>query len=187
MPELPEAKRERFGKRVPADTAFLLTSTRDKAEFFEASISASDVVSFPKVYESIANTVVGDLTAQLNDANLSFSESPLSPEELAVLQQRVADGTISGKIAKDLLRVKFEGDASGIDELIDRRGLRQISDAGAIEKLVDEVLAASARLVADYRSGKEKAFNALVGQVMKASRGKANPAQAAEALRRRLG
>jgi len=187
MPELPEAKRERFEKRVPADTAFLLTSTRDKAEFFEASISASDVASFPKVYESIANTVVGDLTAQLNDANLSFSESPLSPEELAVLQQRVADGTISGKIAKDLLRAKFEGEASGIDELIDRRGLRQISDAGAIEKLVDEVLAASARLVADYRSGKEKAFNALVGQVMKASRGKANPVQAAEALRRRLG
>jgi putative ABC transport system permease protein len=124
MPELPEAKRERFGKRVPADTAFLLTSTRDKAEFFEASISASDVVSFPKVYESIANTVVGDLTAQLNDANLSFSASPLSPEELAVLQQRVADGTISGKIAKELLKAKFEGEASGIDELIDRRGLR---------------------------------------------------------------
>jgi aspartyl-tRNA(Asn)/glutamyl-tRNA(Gln) amidotransferase subunit B len=99
----------------------------------------------------------------------------------------VADGTVSGKIAKELLKAKFEGEKSAIDELIDKRGLRQISDAGAIGKLVDEVLAANERLVADYRSGKEKAFNALVGQVMKASRGKANPVQAAEALRRKLG
>ncbi|HZM34421.1 MAG TPA: Asp-tRNA(Asn)/Glu-tRNA(Gln) amidotransferase subunit GatB [Burkholderiales bacterium] len=187
MPELPGAKRERFGKRIPAEIAYLLTSTRDKAEYFEASIDASDVASFPKVYEAVANAVVGDLTAQLNDANLSFRQSPLSPTELALLQQRVADGTISGKIAKDLLKAKFQGETAGIDELIDRRGLRQISDASAIEKLVDEVLTTSARLVADYRSGKEKAFNALVGQVMKASRGKANPLQAAEALRRRLG
>ena len=184
MPELPDAKRSRFeALKVPAETAALLTSSRDMAEYFEHSISAADVVVIP----SIANLVVGDVTAHLNDAGLPFAQSPLSPEELTVLQQRVADGTISGKIAKDLLKAKFEGEKSSIDELIDRRGLRQISDAGAIEKLVDGVLAANDRLVADYRSGKEKAFNALVGQVMKASKGKANPVQAAEALRRKLG
>jgi len=184
MPELPDAKRRRFeGLKVPAETAALLTSSRDMAEYFEHSISAADGVAIP----NIANLVVGDVTAHLNDAGLPFARSPLRPEELRVLQQRVADGTISGKIAKDLLKAKFEGEKSSIDELIERRGLRQISDAGAIETLVDGVLAANDRLVADYRSGKEKAFNALVGQVMKASKGKANPVQAAEALRRKLG
>jgi aspartyl-tRNA(Asn)/glutamyl-tRNA(Gln) amidotransferase subunit B len=182
MPELPDARRRRFEQmRVPAETAALLVSSRDKAEFFEKALTG------PEAAPGLANLVVGDLAAHLNDAGLPFDRSPLPPHELGALQQRVADGTISGKIAKDLLKAKFEGEASGIDELIDRRGLRQISDAGAIEKLVEEVLAGSARLVADYRSGKEKAFNALVGQVMKASRGKANPVQAAEALRRRLG
>jgi aspartyl-tRNA(Asn)/glutamyl-tRNA(Gln) amidotransferase subunit B len=184
MPELPDAKRRRFEElKVPAETAALLMSSRDMAEYFEHSISAADAVVIP----SIANLVVGDVTAHLNDAGLPFARSPLSPDELRVLQQRVADGTISGKIAKDLLKAKFEGERSSIDELIDKRGLRQISDAGAIERLVEGVLAANERLVADYRSGKEKAFNALVGQVMKASKGKANPVQAAEALRRRLG
>ncbi|MGQ0543980.1 MAG: Asp-tRNA(Asn)/Glu-tRNA(Gln) amidotransferase subunit GatB [Betaproteobacteria bacterium] len=184
LPELPDAKRRKFeGLKVPAETAALLTSSRDKAEYFERSIGATEAV----VISGIANLVVGDVTAQLNDAGLPFARSPVSPEELRVLQQRVADGTISGKIAKELLKAKFEGERAGIDELIDKRGLRQISDAGAIEKLADEVLAANARLVADYRSGKEKAFNALVGQLMKASRGKANPVQAAAALRRKLG
>ncbi|MGH8722739.1 MAG: Asp-tRNA(Asn)/Glu-tRNA(Gln) amidotransferase subunit GatB, partial [Burkholderiales bacterium] len=166
-----------------AEIAALLTSSRAEADYFEAALAAAD----PAATLGIANTVVGDLTAHLNDAGLDFPQSPLSPQELALLQRRVADGTISGKIAKDLLKARFEGEKSAIDELIDERGLRQISDAGAIEKLVDEVLAAHTRLVADYRSGKQKAFNALVGQVMKASKGNANPVQAAEALRRKLG
>jgi aspartyl-tRNA(Asn)/glutamyl-tRNA(Gln) amidotransferase subunit B len=105
---------------------------------------------------------------------------------MAALQRRVADGTISGKIAKELLRAKFEGEKASIDELIDKRGLKQISDAGAIEKLVDEVLAKNEKQVADYRAGKDKAFNSLVGQVMKATQGKANPAQVNEILRRKL-
>ena len=184
MPELPEAKRRKFeALNVPAEAAALLASSRDKAEYFERATTAADAALAP----AIANLVIGDLTAQLNDAGLPFADSPVPPEALKTLQQRVADGTISGKIAKDLLRAKFEGEKAGIDELIDKRGLRQISDAGAIEKLADEVLAANARLVADYRAGKEKAFNALVGQVMKATGGKANPAQAAAALRRKLG
>jgi aspartyl-tRNA(Asn)/glutamyl-tRNA(Gln) amidotransferase subunit B len=182
MPELPEAKRRRFEQmHVPAETAALLVASRDKAEFFEQAIGAADAAP------AIANFVVGEMTAHLNEAGLSFDRSPLRPRELALLQQRVAEGTISGKVAKELLRAKFEGEAAAVDELIERRGLRQISDAGAIEKLADEVLAANERLVADYRAGREKAFNALVGQVMKASQGKANPVQAAQVLRRKLG
>jgi len=183
MPELPEAKRRKFERMsVPAETAALLAASRDKAEYFEASVGEAHALALP-----IANAVVGEVTAHLNDAGLTFSRSPVPPRELRLLQQRVADGTISGKVAKELLRAKFEGEAAGVDELIDARGLRQISDAGAIEKLADEVLAANARLVANYRAGKEKAFNALVGQMMKASKGKANPQQAAQALRRKLG
>jgi aspartyl-tRNA(Asn)/glutamyl-tRNA(Gln) amidotransferase subunit B len=182
LPELPDAKRRRFEEmRVPAETAALLTATRDRAEYFERAIGGSEAAA------AIANLVVGDVAAHLTDAGLSFAQSPLAPQDLATLQRRIGDGTISGKIAKELLKAKFEGEKSPIDELIDRRGLRQISDAGAIEQLVDGVLTANGRLVADYRSGKEKAFNALVGQVMKASKGKANPVQAAEALRRKLG
>jgi len=188
MPELPEAKSERYVRsNVPAHIAALLTTSRDKAEFFERSLSAVDVARFPRIPESIANTIVGDVAASLGNAGLSFAESPLSPEDLARLQTRVADGTISGKIAKELLRAKFEGEKAAIDEIIDQRGLRQISDAGAIEKAVDEVLAANAKQVADYKAGKERAFNSLVGQVMKATGGKANPAQVNEILRRKLG
>jgi aspartyl-tRNA(Asn)/glutamyl-tRNA(Gln) amidotransferase subunit B len=181
LPDLPETKRRRFGQmKVPAETAALLAASRDRAEYFERALDA------PESAAGIAHLVVGDLAAHLNDAGLSFERSPVPPAELALLHRRIVDGTISGKIAKDLLRARFEGEAAGFDELIERRGLRQISDAGEIDRLADEVLAANARLVADYRSGKEKAFNALVGQVMKASRGKANPVQAAQALRRKL-
>jgi len=187
MPELPAQKAQRYVEYgIPVHVASLLTASRDRAEFFEKSVGAADVARFPAIRESIANTVVGDVAASLNDAGLAFSLSPLKPEDLARLQTRVADGTISGKIAKDLLKKKFEGDKATVDEMIERGGLKQISDAGAIEKVVDQVLAANARQVADYRAGKEKAFNSLVGQVMKATQGKANPAQVNEILRRKL-
>ena len=188
IPELPEEKRQRFIEhKIPAYTASLITASRDRAEFFERALGAADVKRFPDLPASLANTIVGDVAASLNDAGLPFDQSPLKAEDLAQLQTRIADGTISGKIAKDLLRAKFGGETSGIDELIEKRGLRQISDAGAIEKLVDEVLGANGKQVEDYRAGKEKAFNSLVGQVMKASKGKANPAQVNELLRRKLG
>jgi aspartyl-tRNA(Asn)/glutamyl-tRNA(Gln) amidotransferase subunit B len=188
MPELPEAKRQRFMKqKVPVHTATLLTMSRDRAEFFERSLSAADVISFPDLPESIANTVVGDVAASLNFSGLSFDKSPVKPQDVAELQTRVADGTISGKISKELLKAKFEGERSSVDELIEKRGLKQISDSGAIEKIVEQVLVANEKQVADYRAGKEKAFNSLVGQVMKASKGKANPAQVNEILRRKLG
>ena len=188
MPELPEQKRSRFmEQKVPAATASLLTASRDRADFFERALTAADVKHFPDLAAAIANTIVGDIAGSLNDAGLSFEQSPVKAQDVAQLQTRIADGTISGKIAKDLLRAKFEGEKSSIDELIEKRGLRQISDAGAIEKLVDEVLASNAKQVEDYRAGKDKAFNSLVGQVMKASKGKANPAQVNELLRRKLG
>jgi aspartyl-tRNA(Asn)/glutamyl-tRNA(Gln) amidotransferase subunit B len=187
LPELPDAKRQRYiEKRIPAHTAALLVASRDRAEFFERAIGAAEVVAFPSLYESTANAIVGDLAAYLNEQGRPFSESPIAPEDVAAIQTRVADGTISGKISKELLKAKFEGEKGSIDELIENRGLRQISDAGAIEKLVDEVLAKNARQVADYRAGKEKAFNSLVGQVMKATQGKANPAQVNEVLKKKL-
>jgi len=133
----------------------------------------------------VANLVVGELAGLLNAEGATFEQSPVSPQEVAALQTRVADGTISGKMAKDLLRSMFNREGT-VDQLIESRGLKQISDAGAIDKLVDEVLAKNAKQVEDYRAGKDKAFNSLVGQVMKASRGKANPAQVNDILRKKL-
>jgi aspartyl-tRNA(Asn)/glutamyl-tRNA(Gln) amidotransferase subunit B len=187
MPELPEQKRQSYlDKKIPEHTAGLLVASRDRAEYFEQSIGAADVIAFPTIYESTANLVVGELASYLNESGQTFADSPFKSHDMAALQRRVADGTISGKIAKELLRAKFEGEKASIDELIDKRGLKQISDAGAIEKLVDEVLAKNEKQVADYRAGKDKAFNSLVGQVMKATQGKANPAQVNEILRRKL-
>ena len=181
LPELPEAKRARYVEmRVAPSAADLLVASRQSAEFFERSLAAGGAC------DAIANLMTGELAALLNEAQKDFATSPVSAEDLALLQKRVADGTISGKISKDLLRAKFQGERGSIDELIEKRGLRQISDAGAIEKLVDEVLVKNAKQVDDYRAGKEKAFNSLVGQVMKATQGKANPAQVNEILRKKL-
>ncbi len=127
------------------------------------------------------------MSAALNAAGLSIEQCPVSPAQLASLLSRIHDGTISQKIAKDVFAALWEGKAESVDGYIDANGLRQISDAGAIEALVDQVLADNAATVAEFRSGKEKAFNALVGQAMKATRGKANPAQVNAILRRKLG
>ena len=182
LPELPEARRARYiEKGVAAHVAERLVATRDIAEFFERAVAAG------AAYEGVANLVVGELAGFVNATESSFAATVVAPEDVGMLERRVADGTISGKIAKDLLLKLFEGREQGpVDELISRQGLRQISDARAIEKLVDEVLAKNERQVADYRAGKEKAFNSLVGQVMKASQGKANPAQVNEILRAKL-
>jgi aspartyl-tRNA(Asn)/glutamyl-tRNA(Gln) amidotransferase subunit B len=180
LPELPEAKRQRYvEKGVPAPAATLLVGSRDRAEFFEKAVAGG------AAYEAVANLVVGELAGLLNAEGATFEQSPVSPQEVAALQTRVADGTISGKIAKDLLRSRFNREGT-VDQLIESRGLKQISDAGAIDKLVDEVLANNAKQVEDYRAGKDKAFNSLVGQVMKASRGKANPGQVNDILRKKL-
>ncbi len=194
MGELPHAKRKRFETEmmIPPYTASLLTSSREKAEFFEAtsSVFISEIGSSGAEHrdslKDVANATVGELADRLNDAGRDFSSSPVKAEEWARLRVRVADGTISGKIAKEVLDAMFAGEGSA-DEIIERKGLKQISDSGAIEKIVAEVIAANAQQVTDYRAGKEKAFNSLVGQVMKASKGKANPAQVNAILKKKLG
>jgi len=183
LPELPEAKRKRYQAEyaLSAYDASLLTDTREKAGFFELVYRLLEG-SAPK---TIANWITGELSALLNDRGADFSQLLISGEAFAKLLDRIRDGTISATAAKEVLQgmAKGEGDA---DEIIAKRGLKQISDAGAIEKIVDQVLAANAKQVEDYRAGKEKAFNSLVGQVMKATQGKANPAQVNEILKRKL-
>ena len=186
MPELPDTKRQKYiDMKVPAHTAALLTSSRDESHYFDSVIDALVGRKSPELIPSAANTVVGDVAASLAPEG-SFGASRVTPQDVADLQVRIADGTISGKISKDLIKAKLEGETDSIDLLIERRGLKQISDAGAIEKLVDEAIAAGAKQVEDYRAGKDKALQSLVGQVMKASKGKANPAQVNEILRRKL-
>jgi aspartyl-tRNA(Asn)/glutamyl-tRNA(Gln) amidotransferase subunit B len=183
LPELPDAKRERFAReyRLPAYDAALITASRAAADFFEQLVRLSGAE--PKI---CANWQTGELSAALNRENLQVEASRIDAAALAALLKRLGDGTVSGKTAKEVFDAMWAGEG-GADQIIDRRGLRQISDAGEIEKLVGEVLAANAKQVQDYRAGKEKALQSLVGQVMKASQGKANPAQVNEILRRKLG
>jgi aspartyl-tRNA(Asn)/glutamyl-tRNA(Gln) amidotransferase subunit B len=181
MPALPAERRRRYeAMGVSVYDANLLTESREKADFFEAALAEG---LEPR---TVALWVNGEVSAFLNDRQLDFAASPLQARHLRRALQLIADGTISAKIAKEVLPAIARGDAAGVDELVEARGLRQISDTGALEAAVDRVLAANAKQVEDYRSGKEKAFNSLVGQVMKATQGKANPAQVGEILRRRL-
>jgi aspartyl-tRNA(Asn)/glutamyl-tRNA(Gln) amidotransferase subunit B len=132
---------------------------------------------------------MGELSAALNRDNLEIAQSPVSSAQLAGLISRIRDNTLSGKMAKEVFDALWAGEAGGdnaVDNIIDKRGLKQISDAGEIEKIVDQVLAANARSVDEFKSGREKAFNALVGQVMKATKGKANPARVNDILKRKL-
>jgi len=186
LPELPNARRERFmtDLKLSAYDADILVESRDKADYFEQSAGAGFAITevFPKL---VANLVIGEVSAILNSENRDFSEVPVPPEMLAKLASRVSDGTISQKIAKEVLAEMWSG-GSDPDEIIEKRSLRQISDTGSLEKIVDEVLAKNAKQVADYRAGKDKAFNSLVGQVMKATQGKANPAQVNQILKQKL-
>jgi aspartyl-tRNA(Asn)/glutamyl-tRNA(Gln) amidotransferase subunit B len=135
-----------------------------------------------------ANWVMGEVSGYLNREEKAFEALPVTATQLAGLIARIKDGTLSNKMAKEVFEAMCAqpDERASADRIIEEKGLRQISDSGAIDALVDEVLAANPRQVEDYRSGKEKAFNSLVGQVMKASRGKANPAQVNEVLRRKL-
>src|SRR5213592_205823 len=182
MPELPDVTRERFARQyaLPAYDAGVLTASRAAAGYFEALVKAAGVDA-----KLCANWQTGALNAALNEADLPVSESKVSPASLAGLLKRIADGTLSGKMAKEVFDALWAGEG-GADEIIERRGLRQISDSALIEKLVDDVLASNAKQVQDYRAGKEKAFNSLVGQVMKATKGKADPEQVNRMLRRKL-
>ncbi len=182
MPELPEAKRARFAGAFAlsdADAAHLVASAA-MARSFEATVEAGVA---PKL---AANWHLGELAAALNRADIDASAAPVQGARLATLLKRVEDGTISGKIAKDVFDAMWAGEGDA-DAIIAARGLTQISDEGAIGEIVDDVIAANATVVAEFRAGKEKAFNALVGKAMAATRGKANPAQVNAVLKRKLG
>jgi len=187
LPELPNAKRDRFVSAysiTPYD-ATVLTGSLELADYFEtAARGAAGAV--PKL---CANWIAGALGARLNDEGLDIGESRVGAGQLRKLVERIADGTVSGKTAKDVFDAMWAGEASGddaADAIIASRGLKQISDSGELGKVADDVIAANPQQVADYRGGKEKAFNSLVGQVMKATKGKANPQQVTEILKRKL-
>jgi aspartyl-tRNA(Asn)/glutamyl-tRNA(Gln) amidotransferase subunit B len=186
LPELPQAMRARLGARyalAPHDAA-LLTASREDAHYFEDAIGALPEADADGA-KLVANWMHGELAAALHRDAKPIAASPVAASALAQLITRVRDGTLSGKTAKDVFDALWKGEGS-VDAIIDARGLKQISDSGAIERIVDDVLAAHPGIVAEFRSGKEKAFNALVGKAMAATRGKANPAQVNAMLKRKL-
>jgi aspartyl-tRNA(Asn)/glutamyl-tRNA(Gln) amidotransferase subunit B len=184
MPELPAAKFHKLtvGLGLAPATAAVITGSLDMAQFFETAVEGASA----EVTRQCANWIAGTLNASLNQSGLAVALSKINPQQLRGLIERIADGTISGKIAKDVFDAMWAGEGDA-DSIIAAKGLKQISDSGEIEKIIDGVLAANAQQVTDYRSGKEKAFNSLVGQVMKASKGKANPAQVNALLKQKLG
>jgi aspartyl-tRNA(Asn)/glutamyl-tRNA(Gln) amidotransferase subunit B len=198
LPELPQQMRMRFERDYALSSydASALTVDREIAEYYEAAVA--NLPSDPKL---CANWVMGELSGYLNDEDKSFDICPLSPRQLSQLLTRIKDGTISGKIAKEVFKQMWAKanqrgagwksrdsklDENLADQIIDAQGLKQISDSGELEKLIEGVIAANAKSVEEFKAGKEKAFNALVGQVMKVARGKANPGQVNEILRKKL-
>ena len=197
LPELPEARRTRYMDQygLTSYDASMLTSSREMADYFDSCVSLTG----PANAKLAANWIIGEVSAQLNREGLEIAQCPVSPEQLSDMLTRIADGTISNSGAKEVLRTmwdqrrvwtllggKKEVQFKSVDEIIEEKGLKQVSDAGAIETLVDEILSANADKVAEYRSGKDKLFGFFVGLAMKASKGKANPAQLNEVLQKKL-
>ncbi len=184
LPELPQAKRERYTRDygLSAYDAGLLTQSRETAGFFEDMVGRLGT----EAAKVCANWVSVDLAAALNRDNLDIVQSPVSSAQLAGLVARIRDNTLSGKMAREVFDAMWKSEAASADELIEKKGLKQISDSGALEAIVDQVIAANLKSVEEYRAGREKAFNALVGQAMKATRGKGNPAQINEILKKKL-
>lgn len=183
LPELPQQKRQRFVAQYGLSDydANVLVASRELANYFEKVVALAAVPA-----KLAANWIMGDLAAALNKANLDITQSPVSADALSNLLQRIADNTISGKIAKTVFEAMWAGEGTA-DDLITQRGLKQVTDTGAIEKVIDEILAAHPEQLADYRSGKDKLFGFFVGQVMKATKGQANPQQLNELLKQKLG
>lgn len=182
LPELPDAKRERFKSQYgqDQDTASALTSSRELADYFEALVRESGCDA-----RLCSNWVMGELAGALNKDALDITDSPIGHERLAGLLKRIADNTISGKIAKQVFEEMWQGDATA-DAIIEAKGLRQITDSGAIEKIIDQVIADNPGQVEQYLGGKDKLFGFFVGQVMKATQGKANPAEVNRMLKEKL-
>ncbi len=187
MPELPEAMRKRLitDYGLPEYDAAVLTQSKAMASYYEKLVALTG----KQLAKQNANWLMGDVSSAMNREGIDMIAIPVSPEQLSLLMQRIADNTISNKIAKEIFSVLWEThptEPDAVDKIIQAKGLKQISDTGAIEKIIDDVLANNTKSVEEFRSGKEKAFNSLVGQVMKATRGKANPAQVNELLRKKL-
>ncbi len=182
LPELPEVKKQRFMEQYELSgyDASVLTANRDLADYYEATVAA--LGSEPKL---CANWVMGDFSAFLNKENRDLADSPVSYAQLAGLLRRIQDGAISGKIAKEVFEALWAGEGDA-DAIIEKRSLRQITDTSAIEKVIDDVIAANPEQLAQYRAGKDKLFGFFVGQVMKLSRGKANPQQVNDLLTEKL-
>ena len=182
LPELPDAKLARFVRDydLKSDDANILTTSRPLAEYFEATAAKSNATA-----QATANWIIGEVSAALNREGLDVDQSRVSAGQLAGLLDRVADATISGKIAKEVFEAMWSGGGSA-DDVIEAKGLHQITDSAAISKIVDAVLAANPGQVAEYRAGKDKLIGFFVGQVMQKSGGKANPGQVNEALKKRL-
>ena len=187
MPELPGAMRARFtgDYGLPEYDSLVLTSSQAMATYFEAVVAKAGKENA----KAAANWLMGDVSSTLNREGVEIAHSPVEASQLALLLKRIADGTISNKAAKEVFSAMWEAKSTDehlADIVIEQKGLKQISDTGALEAIVDEVLAANAKSVEQYRAGKEAAINALIGQTMKASKGKANPAQVTELLKKKL-
>jgi aspartyl-tRNA(Asn)/glutamyl-tRNA(Gln) amidotransferase subunit B len=189
LPELPQAQCERYQRDFglsPYD-AQALTQSREMAAYFDSVVSALGADA--AAAKLAANWMMGELSAALNRSGLAIEQAPVGSAQLAGLIRRIRDNTISGKIARDVFDAIWTGEVGGddaVDMLIERKGLKQISDVGELAAIVDQVIAANPKSVEEFRGGKDKALNALVGQAMKATRGKGNPAQLAELFRAKL-
>ena len=183
LPELPDDKKHRFMEQFGLSLydASVLTASRDLAAYFEAVVAAAAGEG-----KLSANWVMGDLSGFLNKEGKEIGDSPVSPEQLGGMLVRIKDNTISGKIAKEVFEALWNGEGATADEVIDKKGLKQITDTGAIEAIIDEIIANNAAQVEQYRSGKDKVFGFFVGQAMKATKGKANPQQVNELLKKKL-
>lgn len=184
LPELPNEKRDRFVSEMGLSKydASVLTSSRELADYFEVLLAATD----NKDPKQCANWVIGDLSGALNKAGLEITESPVSAAQLGSVLLRIQDNTISGKIAKQVFEAIWNGEGADADAVIESKGLKQVTDTGAIEAMIDDVIAANPEQVQQYREGKEQVFGFFVGQVMKASKGKANPGQVNDILKQKL-
>ncbi len=190
LPELPVARRERFVSQyqLPEYDARVLTGSRELADFYEATVEAAGgEKQATLVSKQAANWVMGDLLGALNKTDADIVDSTVTPQQLGGLIARIVDNTISGKIAKQVFADMLDGSGHTADQIIEAKGLKQETDSGAIEAIIKDVLAANQAMVDEYKSGKDKAFNGLVGQVMKASKGKANPAQVNQLMKQMIG
>ncbi len=182
LPELPDAKKNRFITQYAVDSynATLLTASRELADYFESLVEHSNCNS-----KLCANWVIGEVSAALNKEGIEITSCPLNYQRLGGLLQRIEDETISGKIAKQVFEELWKGDVNA-DQIIEQKGLKQISDTGALEKIVDGIIAASPQQLEQYKAGKEKLFGYFVGQVMKQTQGKANPKEVNNLLKPKL-